>query len=318
MDQTPQFPQNATTISALVLKRFPGWDKPDAAPGLRIRAAQYRLELEATAKRLSAPAADPLEGPTADFEYYAKLSYWTVDEAVALSMGRVPFPGGWQYAGSYRQVSYIAVDFGWRREIVERARIMGQLWDNTIPAVFVAWANRMDFQLPVELIAAVERRGFQIADWKTNYDEAAAELADARATIEQMQGRHLAQRRDDLDKFEERLAEWQGLADKLSANLEKIRAKNFELAQRNDELEKAKPVPVVQKSELGARERQTLLKIIVGQAVKNYGFEPKRARNAAAGEIASDLATVGISVSEDTIRNYLNEAKEIVDLPDLG
>lgn len=159
---------------------------------------------------------------------------------------------------------------------------------------------------------------FSVADWKTNYDEAAAELADARATIEQMQGRHLAQRRDDLDKFEERLAEWQGLADKLSANLEKIRAKNFELAQRNDELEKAKPVPVVQKSELGARERQTLLKIIVGQAVKNYGFEPKRARNAAAGEIASDLATVGISVSEDTIRNYLNEAKEIVDLPDLG
>ena len=63
-------------------------------------------------------------------------------------------------------------------------------------------------------------------------------------------------------------------------------------------------------------ERHTMLKIIIGMAMYGYGYDPCKSRNAATGDksgsIKAALEQAGLSVDSDTIRNYLNEAKELL------
>lgn len=68
------------------------------------------------------------------------------------------------------------------------------------------------------------------------------------------------------------------------------------------------------KPDLSSKERNSLLKIIIGMAVDGYGYDPKASRSPAAREISACLLTRGISVDEDTIRKWLNQAKEICDV----
>ena len=63
---------------------------------------------------------------------------------------------------------------------------------------------------------------------------------------------------------------------------------------------------------LGTRERETMLRIIIGMAVKGYSHDPKAARSTAPKEIADDLTALGIGVTDDTVRKYLKEAAESV------
>ncbi|MCB9983642.1 MAG: hypothetical protein H6861_08245 [Rhodospirillales bacterium] len=59
---------------------------------------------------------------------------------------------------------------------------------------------------------------------------------------------------------------------------------------------------------LSDRERSSLLKMIIGMAVKGYQYDPKAKRSPTAGEIVSDLQLLGISLDEDTARKWLKEA----------
>lgn len=61
---------------------------------------------------------------------------------------------------------------------------------------------------------------------------------------------------------------------------------------------------------LGERERTSLLKLVIGMAIKGYGHDPVASRTGTAREIASDLQLTGLTLDEDTIRKYLAEARE--------
>lgn len=58
------------------------------------------------------------------------------------------------------------------------------------------------------------------------------------------------------------------------------------------------------------RERNTLLKLFFCAAVDGYGYDPKAERSPTAKEMESAFERLGIRISDDTIRKYLNEAKE--------
>lgn len=68
--------------------------------------------------------------------------------------------------------------------------------------------------------------------------------------------------------------------------------------------------------ELNESERKTLLKLVIGMAIDSYGYDPNSKRNAATGSnkasISSRLQTRGINVSDDTMRKYLTEAKDLL------
>jgi hypothetical protein len=74
--------------------------------------------------------------------------------------------------------------------------------------------------------------------------------------------------------------------------------------------EMSKHLPV--KEELGPRERDSILKIIVGMAISKYEYDPKKSKNTAARRIAEDLQRQALDLDEDTIRSYLQEAANLL------
>jgi hypothetical protein len=64
--------------------------------------------------------------------------------------------------------------------------------------------------------------------------------------------------------------------------------------------------------EIGTRERDSLLKLVLGMAIDGYGFDPKAPRSPTARELSDHLQRLGLSLSDDTIRAYLTEAKALL------
>lgn len=87
------------------------------------------------------------------------------------------------------------------------------------------------------------------------------------------------------------------------------------LQEQNEALknERKKDDPKQEKP-LHTKEKESLLKILLGLALTNYTFDPHASRNSTSREITDDLRLHGLSVDEDTVRKWLSEAKEY--LPD--
>ena len=71
-------------------------------------------------------------------------------------------------------------------------------------------------------------------------------------------------------------------------------------------------IPKEAQNPLAKKERDSLLKLVIGMAIKGYIYDPKAARNSAPTEIANDLALLGIPLDPDTVRKWLNEGAEIL------
>jgi hypothetical protein len=65
---------------------------------------------------------------------------------------------------------------------------------------------------------------------------------------------------------------------------------------------------------LSTKERHSLLKLVIGMAIVGYKFDPKAQRNQATADIASDLERLGIPLDPDTVRAYLREAAELLEM----
>jgi hypothetical protein len=63
---------------------------------------------------------------------------------------------------------------------------------------------------------------------------------------------------------------------------------------------------------LHAKELDNMLKIIIGMAIDAYGYDPAAARSPIAKEIALIITSKGMPIADDTVRKYLNMAKETV------
>lgn len=111
-----------------------------------------------------------------------------------------------------------------------------------------------------------------------------------------------------IDEFDQSAIDW------------RARAKTAEhtvasLTSRVSELEAAIADGVINTSSQ-TRERESLLKLVIGVAVEQYNFDPRANRNTAAAEIASDLQLCGLSLTDDTIRKYLREGAELLPPPE--
>jgi len=240
-----------------------------------------KLELEEKQRFFNRPDAK------ADFSHWSKASYWTLDEAVALSFGKAPETVSWDQVNIFTKISSFANQYAKTRDLVLRARTMQQLSDPIIPGVFLAWAKRNDISYSVELEEMLVARGQQIADWKTGYDQIKAQFDTHTKTTE----KHL----DEKD----------GLIDKLTAEHDQLLVRLAELEELTDSSpEKEKP--------LLTKERESVLKLIIGMAIKGYNYNPNAARNEATKEIADDLAKLGIALDTDTVRKWVKEGVDIL------
>lgn len=267
------------------------------------RYNEYR-EAEERKRIFNQPAAG------ADFAHWASASYWTLDEMVALSFGKDPRVVTWKTVSPYVNISPFAKAFESRRDLIYRAGVMGQLAKQTAPSIVLAWAERMNIPMPAELVDAVKALGTQIADWKTLHDGLAV-------VVEQMQGQ--------LDEKHSALmgamADHSQTISKMAADYTALLAQKDELIEAKDEAlnclmaklaEIKKDLSQRAARPVGPRERDSLLKLIIGMAMDGYGYDPKAARSPIAKELAGHLALRGLSLDEDTVRKYLAEARQLL------
>ncbi len=250
--------------------------------------------------------------PSANIEvdHWARMSLWTLDQATALSLGKDPRRVNWENTRSLVQVSAFAAAYKARREIILSAKQAGQLLEPVIPGAFVAWAERMVIELPGQLVDAVTALGVQVVDWKTAYDrqKLIAETAEAEAMAEK---KALIQATADHVAYIEKLAsEYRGIINSYRSKVESLQQS---LEQLTDAAQRT-PAPVQAPAEksLGARERESLLKLVIGMAVRGYRYDPKASRSDAVSEIAGDLDEVGVRLDPDTVRKYLHEARDLL------
>jgi hypothetical protein len=282
----------------------------EAQRSAEVDKARQRADAEEKSRYFNLPSAQ------ADYAHWATMSYWTIQEGVALSLARDPKIVALSSMQALANVSPFAQSFVAKYEIANRAKTMGQLWERTTPSIFLAWAERMRFQMPDGLISEVKSLGIQIADWKTLYDQAKAQLAETREEAEGRQRAHIEstsqhaaylremqERQSNLiDQYKELLAEKDSAIDSLSRRLEEL----------DQELHKVRLAASSTSKQLGGKERDSLLKLVIGMAIRGYGYDPKAGRSPTAKDIAGDLALVGLPLDEDTVRKYLFEAKELL------
>jgi hypothetical protein len=222
----------------------------------------------------------------ADFDHWSRAAHWTLDEAVALSFGKAPERVNWEKVKPFVQVSEFAFQYQRRRDLALRARAWEQLFDPVLPGIFVAWAKRTDIPVPPELEAALTARGTQIADWKTHYDNLSA-------------------------KFDEHHQSWLEICEKKDGQIRHLLQQREELQNRLDSA--ATPaLSATPEISLGTRERESLLKLVIGMAVGGYGYDSAAARSEHPAEIANDLATSGVALDVDTVRKWLKQAAELL------
>ena len=200
----------------------------------------------------------------ADFGYWRKAAYWTLDEAIALSLGRDPNKVNSKNIDSKFSKFKFTTEYKKRFELAERARFVGELGHFNAPRNFLAWAKRTGLSYHPELDVILMRNTDAAVDWKARHDAEAAAHAASKAELERV-----------------RTA--------LAAN-------------------DAKP--------LGQRERESLLKLVIGLAIDAYGYDPHAFRSPITKEISDILARRGIPLDEDTVRKYLQAAKELLPPPE--
>jgi hypothetical protein len=237
----------------------------------------------------------------ADLEHRSKISYWTADEAVALSLGKDPRIVTWDAIEEYAAQSVFVFAFAERRELVQRAIQAGQLMERNTPPYFLAWALRTRFYMPLPLVEAVSSLGNQIADWKTEYDRLVAYVNDESQRTEATKAQLEQQRKVAFDALLSLNNDYVELTQKYEVVEQELIA--FREGQRA-ESPSEKP--------MHAKERESLLKLIIGMAIKGYGHDPKAARSPTAKEVAGDLALHDIPLDEDTVRKYLAEARQLL------
>jgi hypothetical protein len=230
---------------------------------------------------------------SADFSHWSKAAHWTLDEAIALSFGKAPEHVTWNKVQPLIVASPFAGQYARRRDLALRALKWDQLYDPVLPGIFLAWAKRTDIPVPTELTAAVEARGIHIADWKSLYDDmkASAEKSDS----------------DWKEQAERQAQDWTKIVSERDDHIANLTDRIAELepaqASRSD--------TVLVKS-LGAKERESLLRLVVGMAVAGYRYDPKAERSAQVTEIANDLESVGVPLDADTVRKWLRAAAELL------
>ena len=120
----------------------------------------------------------------ADYEYWSRLPLWTLDEAVALSLGKNPAIVTWSGIEEYAESSPFAARFANLRRFVLRANEAQQLSKLISPTDYIAWAKANGVHVPSDLEESVQASSGEKPDWKALYEEEKLRHASTRDELE--------------------------------------------------------------------------------------------------------------------------------------
>lgn len=200
-----------------------------------------------------------------DASYWAKMSYWTMEETLALLFGKRPTMVNWDKINHYKDKSPFAKEYGKIRELILRAISTNELTHEDArnkygeiivgakikPIDFINFAKLKSIQLPEMLEKKIREQSERNQDWEALYKENCGEIENLKEQVQKLQ-------------------------------------KN---------LEEAKSLP-------HGKEIESMQKMIAGMSAENNGYIPGK-KNTAAKDIVNDLQKHGINMDEGTVRHYL-------------
>ena len=97
----------------------------------------------------------------ADYDHWCKATYWTLDEAIALSFGKDPEQVSWDKLKNHHSYppSPFVEQYRKIRDLAIRAKNFNQLYDPILPSLFLAWAIRTGIEVAPELTDGIEAQG---------------------------------------------------------------------------------------------------------------------------------------------------------------
>ena len=120
----------------------------------------------------------------ADYEYWGKISTWSLDEAITLIFDKNPEYVTWEKIKELHDTSPFAYRYSKTRELVLRARENKELDDQVNPLKFVNWVRSIELTMPLELVKVVKKRhSFNKDDARTYLDEQSVVWSDLREKI---------------------------------------------------------------------------------------------------------------------------------------
>jgi hypothetical protein len=128
----------------------------DAAYTEATRQAQERARLKAELEERSRFFHQP--NASADFVYWSKVEYWTLDESLALLLGKSPEAVTWKTVQAYVNISEFAKRYERLRNLALRAHAMNRGQTAIYPSAVLAWAADMDIAVPPGLQGAMAER----------------------------------------------------------------------------------------------------------------------------------------------------------------
>lgn len=96
-----------------------------------------------------------------------------------------------------------------------------------------------------------------------------------------------------------------------------IEPRDQEIETLKAELEQLRAVLSSSDKPVGTRERESLYKLILGMAIGGYGYKAAASRNSIISDIEKDLVEHELSLTDDTIRSYLQKAVQHLEKHDL-
>lgn len=236
--------------------------------------ARIKADQEEKARFFNLPSA------AADYGYWAKAAYWSLDEAVALALGKNPEKVNPATLAPYQNLSAFPQKFERLKNLAFRAKNVGKLYDPVFPSIFLNWAMESEIELPQELREAVSKVA-QLQSWQ--------EISKKQAEV--------------IEKLQEVIA-------RQSAELEHFKGGTGSpvVTSSNSSLQPAETT----KSQSPV-ERDNMLKVILAIAMDAYGHDPEAKRSTATNDIQTALHTAGLNLSDDTIRRFIKQAEERLD-----
>jgi len=257
-------------------------------------AALADMQREENARFFNQPQAK------ADYDYWSKAEHWSLDEAIALAFGKAPEIVSWDKIKTYAGTSPFVKQYSRLRDLADRARVWAKLYDPVLPPIFLKWAEDNEITVPAELAEKVSKLKGKLVDWKKRYEDIEATNDQLLASYDKLKG-----------MYDQHIADWKDVVKKQSDLIESNQRRIAELEGELAAVSAAPPAPELAKNQ-SLIERQNMLKAIFGMAVRGYSYNPADKRSKTVAEIVSDLELEGIRLSDDTIRRYLKEARDLL------
>lgn len=248
----------------------------------------------------------------ADFAGWVTQPCWSLDEAVALILGKDPKIVSWDRIEPMVPFSEFAGRFSDIREHLNKARRNGQLIDPVRPDQFFRWAKGRGVTLPAGLETLFDAKHARTAkagdgSTKTGDNELVRKNRAVLTDVEKADP-------EPDNSTSKRVGRTVANATEVNENIIHLDREEARLKAIRDRALGEKETADFPPPDLADDLVQSLRKMILAMAIGRYGYRPQQGRQSTVTDISVDLQSAGIELPKDAVRVLLEEASRC--LPD--